>query len=326
MTMMTCKTIRLISCIAISMISTHAFSADPYPAKPIRLVIPFSAGGGSDRIARLIAPKITDALGQQVIVDNRPGGNTIIGVGLVASAQPDGYTLLLANANFAINAALYAKLPYDPVKDFMAISPLASVANVLVVNATVPATSVQELISLIRAKPGQFNFASPGAGTSSAMSGVLLKSMANLDFVMVPYKGAGPAMIDLIGGQVSIAVAAMSSVLPHVKTGRLRALGVTTPKRSVLKPELPTIAESGVPGYNVTNWFGVMSGKGTPAAIVKKLNATIGKIIRNPETQKQMAAQGTEPLIMSPTEFRQFIASEVVKWTKLGNTYKLHID
>jgi tripartite-type tricarboxylate transporter receptor subunit TctC len=290
------------------------------------LIVPFSPGGGSDSIARLIQPKITKALGQQIVVDNRPGGNTIIGVSFVAAAPPDGYTLLLANANFTINAALISKLPYDPVKDFVAISPLADVANVLVVHASVPAKSVQELVSLIKAKPGQFNFASPGAGTSSALGGVLLRSMAQLDFAMVSYKGAGPAMTELVGGHVQMAVAAMSSVLPHIRTGKLRALGVTTAQRSVLMPELPTIAESGIPGYEVSNWFGILSSKGIPTAIVKTLNAAFRKIIEDAETQKLMAAQGTEPLIMSPEQFEQFIGSEVSKWTKLSAEFKLRLD
>ena len=321
-----CKAITLIACFLTGLSSTNAHSAEQYPAKAIRLVVPFAPGGGSDRLARLIGPFMTEKIGQQVIVDNRAGGNTIIGVGLVASALPDGYTLLLGNANFTINAALYSKLPYDPIKDFTAVSALANVSNVLVVNSTVPAKSLQELIVLIRSKPGQLNFASPGAGTSSAMSGVLLQSMAKLDFVVVPYKGAGPSMVDLVGGHVSMGVAAMSSVLPHVKTGKLRALGVTTAKRSVLMPELPTIAESGVPGYDVSNWFGVMSGKGVSPAIVRTLETTLGKIVQEPETQKQMAAQGTEPFVLSSVQFEKFIAAETAKWTKLGNAYKLHIE
>ena len=320
------RAIGLITGLAIGLICTGVSGADVYPSKPIRLIVPFSPGGGSDSIARLIGPRMTDALGQQVVVDNRPGGNTVIGVGLVGAARPDGYTLLLANANFTINAALFAKLPYDPVKDFVAVSPLANVANVLVVNAAVPAKSVQELVTLIKAKPGQFNFASPGAGTSSHMGGVLLQSMAHLDFAVIPYKGAGPAVTDLIGGQVSMAVAAMSSVLPHVKTGRLRALGVTTAQRSVLMPELPTIAESGIPGYEVTNWFGILSSRGTPPVIVSMLNGTLKKITQDAEFQSRMAVQGTEPFILSPEQFKRFIASEVSKWAKLGTDYKLRVE
>ncbi len=326
MNTITYRAMPLLVCILAGLLSSGAHGAEQYPSKAIRLVVPFAPGGGSDRLARLISPFMTEKLGQQLIVDNRAGGNTIIGVGLVASAVPDGYTLLLGNANFTINAALYSKLPYNPVKDFTAVSSLANVSNVLVVNSTVPAKSVQELIALIRAKPGQLNFASPGAGTSSAMSGVLLQSMAKLDFVFVPYKGAGPSMVDLVGGHVSMGVAAMSSVLPHVKSGKLRALGVTTAKRSVLMPELPTIAESGVPGYDVSNWFGIMSGKGVPPAIVKTLETTLGKIVQDPETQKQMAAQGTEPFVLSSAQFVKFIAAETEKWTNLGKTYKLHIE
>ena len=310
----------------IGAISANAASGDAYPARPIRLIIPFSPGGGSDAIARLVAPKMTDALGQQVIVDNRPGGNTVIGAGLVAAATPDGHTLLLANANHTINAALFAKLPYDPLRDFAAVSPLANVANVLVVHASLPARTVQEFIALVKSRPNQFNFASPGAGTSSHMAGVLLQSIAKLDFVIVTYKGAGPAMTDLIGGQVSMAVSAMSSALPHVRSGRLRALGVTTAQRSVLMPELPTIAESGVPGYEVSNWFGVLSARGTPATVVKHLNTVLRTIIEDSEIQKRMAVQGIEPFTASPEQFAQFMASEVAKWSKLGRTFHLRVE
>ena len=312
--------------LTVGLVHAGVVHADVYPSKPIRLIVPFSPGGGSDSIARLLQPKIAKALGQTIVVDNRPGGNTVIGVSHVAAAPPDGYTLLLANANFTINAALSTKLPYDPVKDFIAISPLANVANVLVVHSAVPAKNVQELVSLIRSKPGQLNFASPGAGTSSAMGGVLLRSMANLDFTMVTYKGAGPAMTELIGGHVQMAVAAMSSVLPHVKSGKLRALGVTTAHRSVLMPELPTIAESGIPGYEVSNWFGVLSSKGMAAENVKALNATFRRVVEDADTQKLMAAQGTEPFVMTPGEFQKFIGLEVAKWTKLSADFNLKVD
>ncbi|HEV7800703.1 MAG TPA: tripartite tricarboxylate transporter substrate binding protein [Burkholderiales bacterium] len=307
-------------------LAASASGADGYPSKPIRLIVPFSPGGGSDAIARLAAPKLTEALGQQVIVDNRPGGNTVIGVRLVGTAKPDGHTLLLANANFTINAALYEKLPYDPIKDFVAVAPLANVANVLVVHSAVPAKSVKELIALVKAKPGQLNFASPGAGTSSHMAGVLLQSLAHLDFVMVPYKGAGPAMTDLIGGQVTMAVAAMSSVAPHLKSGRLRALGVTTDRRSVLMPELPTIAESGIPGYEVSNWFGILAATGTPRAILSRLEAEVSKLVKDADFQKTMTAQGTEPFVLTRSEFERFIVNEVSKWTRLGKDFNLRVE
>lgn len=318
--------VSLSATLATGVSSCSALAADIYPTHPIRLIVPFSPGGGSDGMARLIAPKLTEALGQQVVVDNRPGGNTVIGVRLVSTARPDGHTLLLANANFTINAALYEKLPYDPITEFVPVAPLANVANVLVVNSSLPAKSVKELVTIVKAKPGQLNFASPGAGTSSHMAGVLLQSMAQLDFVIVLYKGAGPAMIDLIGGQVSMAIAAMSSVLPHVRSGKLRALGVTTKQRSVLMPVLPTIAESGIPGYEVTNWFGVVATKGTPAPIVNTLSTALDRIVQDPETQKMMTAQGTEPFVLPPGELERFLRSEVSKWEKLGKSYKLRIE
>jgi tripartite-type tricarboxylate transporter receptor subunit TctC len=306
--------------------AAHAASQESYPLRPVRMIVPFSPSGGSDAIARLVAPKMSEVLGQPVVVDNRPGGNTVIGVRLVGTARPDGHTLLLANANFTINAALYEKLPYDPVKDFVAVAPLANVANVLVVHPAIPAQTVKELVALVRAKPGQLNFASPGAGTSSHMSGVLLQSLARLDFVTVPYKGAGPAIIDLIGGQVSMAVAAMSSIVPHLKSGRVRALGVTTAKRSVLMPDLPTIAESGIPGYDVTNWFGVLAAAGTPLPVLVRLEDVIAGIGRDADFQKAMGAQGTEPFVLSHTDFERFIRAEVVKWAKLGRDYKLRVE
>lgn len=306
--------------------AVNAVAADTFPTRPIRLVVPFAPGGGSDIIARLASTRLTDALGHQVVVDNRPGGNTVIGVRIVGTARPDGHTLLLANANFTINAALYEKLPYDPIRDFVAIAPLSNVANVLVVHPGVAAKSVKELVALVKAKPGQFNFASPGAGTSSHMAGVLLQSLAGLDFTIILYKGAGPAMIDLVGGQVSLAMAAMSSVSGHVKTGRIRALGVTTVTRSPAMPELPTIAESGIAGYEVTNWFGVLAGAGTSPPIVDKLGTVIAGVVQGAEFQKAMSAQGNEPFIMSRGEFGRFINVEVAKWAKLGRDYKLRVE
>jgi tripartite-type tricarboxylate transporter receptor subunit TctC len=311
--------------IALTCGSATAHAADAYPSRPIRMVVPFAPGGGSDIIARLVAPRMTDALGQTVVVDNRPGGNTVIGVRLVGTARPDGHTLLLVNANFTINAALYEKLPYDPIRDFVAVAPLSNVANVLVVHPGVPAKSVKELVALVKAKPGQLNFASPGAGTSSHMAGVLLQALAGLDYAMVLYKGAGPAMTDLVGGQVNMAVAAMSSVTSHVKAGKLRALGVTTAKRSSTMPEIPAIAES-IPGYEVTNWFGVLAAAGTPAPVVAQLNSTIARVVNDGEFQKLMATQGNEPFAMSRADFERFIKTEVAKWAKLGRDYKLRVE
>jgi tripartite-type tricarboxylate transporter receptor subunit TctC len=292
----------------------------------VRLIVPFSPGGGSDVVARLIAPYLTQQMGQQVVVDNRPGGNTVIGAGLVASAAPDGHTLLLANANFTINAALFKKLPYDPLVDFVPVSPVASVANVLVVNASLPVDSVQALIGYAKAHPGKLNFASPGNGTSSHLAGVLLQAVSHIDFVTIPYKGAGPAMTELIGGQAHFAIAAMASVLPHVKSGRLRALAVTTAKRSTLMPSLPTVAESGYPGYEVNNWFGIMSSRGTPQAVVRRLHDYVDHAVKDGAVQERMASQGTEPFAASSEQFSRFVRNEIAQWTRLAKDYHLQAE
>lgn len=304
----------------------HAAGAAPYPSRPVRLVVPFSPGGGSDNIARLIAPRLTEILGQQVVVDNRPGGNTNIGAGLVAGAPGDGHTLLLANANHTINPALFRKLPFDPMRDFVAVATLANVANVLVVHASLPVKSLGDLIALARSKPGQLNFASPGNGTSSHLAGVLLQSMAQLDFVIVPYKGAGPAMTELIGGQMSMAIASMSSVMPHVKSGRLRALAVTTPERSRLMPDMPTMSEAGLAGYEATNWYGVLTTKGTPLQSVTKLHSSLTGIIQDSDIRKKMAGQGTEPFVSSPEAFAKFMEAEIAKWSRLVAQFNIRAD
>lgn len=302
-------------------------AAEPhYPQRPIRLVIPFSPGGGSDLVGRLIAPYLTQLAGQQVVVDNRPGGNTIIGAGLVANAPPDGHTLLLANANFSINAALYQNLPYKPLTDFVAIAPVANVANVFVAHPSLPAENLQALVALAKAKPGALNYASPGAGTSSHLAGVLLQAVARIDFVTIPYKGAGPAMTDLIGGQAHFAVAAMASVLPYVKAGRLRAYAVTTAKRSTLMPQLPTVAESGYPGYEVNNWFGIMSSRGTPQPMVRTLHGMLERVVGDRAVQEKMAIQGTEPFMATTDAFAAFVRSEVAGWTKLARQFNLKAE
>ena len=300
-----------------------AASGDGYPSRPLRVIVPFSPGGGSDNIARLIAPRLSETVGQPVVVDNRPGANTNIGAGIVATAPPDGHTLLLANANHTINPALFRNLPFDSLNDFVPVSSLADVANVLVVNTTLPVKSVRDLIALAKAKPGQLNFASPGNGTSSHLAGVLLQALGQVDFVIVPYKGAGPAMTELIGGQVSMAVASLSSAMPHVKSGRLRILAVTASKRSNLIPDTPTMSESGLPGYEATNWFGVLSSKGTPKTTAAKLHAALNRIIQDADMQKKMAAQGTEPFVSTPEAFGAFMRTEVAKWSKLVAQYNI---
>ena len=297
-----------------------------YPNRPLRLIIPFSPGGGSDIVGRLVAPYLTQAAGQQVVVDNRPGGNTVIGAGLVANAPGDGYTLLLANANFSINAALFQKLPYDPLTDFVPVAAVANVANVFVAHPALGIDSMTSLIALAKTKPGALNFASPGAGTSSHLAGTLLQAVAHIDFVTIPYKGAGPAMTELVGGQAHFAVAAMASVLPYTKAGRLRALAVTTAKRSTLLPNLPTVAEAGYPGYAVNNWFGILSSRGTPAAVVQKLHALVDNVASDKAVHEKMALQGTEPFSTSNAAFTAFVRDEIAIWSKLAKQFNIRAE
>jgi tripartite-type tricarboxylate transporter receptor subunit TctC len=294
--------------------------AQDYPSKPIRLVVPFAAGGATDVLARLVGERLTASLGQQVVVDNRPGAGGNIGSDIVARAEPDGYTILMgAVGTHAINPSLYPKMPYDPVKDFAPVTLVASVPNVLVVNPEVPAKSVQELIDLAKAKPGELNFASSGNGTSIHVSGELFKAMTGTDIVHVPYKGSGPAVTDLLGGQVQMMFDNMPSSLPHVKAGKLRALGVTSAKRSPALPEVPTIAEAGVPGYDATSWFGILAPAGTPEPVVTRLQGAIVQALGEPEMRQRMADLGAEPVGDTPAEFGQFITAELAKWAKVVN-------
>jgi tripartite-type tricarboxylate transporter receptor subunit TctC len=294
--------------------------AQDYPSKPIRLVVPFAAGGATDVLARLVGERLTATLGQQVVVDNRPGAGGNIGSDIVARAEPDGYTILMgAVGTHAINPSLYPKMPYDPVKDFAPVTLVASVPNVLVVNPEVPANSVQELIDLAKAKPGELNFASSGNGTSIHLSGELFKAMTGTDIVHVPYKGSGPAVTDLLGGQVQMMFDNMPSSLPHVKAGKLRALGVTSAKRSPALPEVPTIAEAGVPSYDATSWFGILAPAGTSEPVVTRLQGAIVQALGEPEMRQRMADLGAEPVGDTPAEFGQFIAAEIAKWAKVVN-------
>ena len=303
--------------VSLSLAGSAAVAADAYPSRPLRMVVPFAPGGGSDIVGRIIGIKLTEAWGQQVVVDNRPGGNANIGAMVVARAPADGHTLLLGNANFTINPALMKEMPFDPARDFAPITLLANVTNMLAVHSSLPVKSVKELIAYAKARPGQLNFASPGAGTSSHLGGELFRSMAGIEVVAIHYKGATPAMTDLIGGQVSFTITSMLSVMPHVKSGRLRALGVTTLKRSPAMPDLPTIAESGLPGFEATNWYGVLGTAGTPKPVIERLNKELVRIVASPDVREKFSQQGAEPETNTPAEFERFIKAEIVKWAKV---------
>ena len=300
--------------VSFAAVSTLA-AAQAWPAKPIKYVVPFAAGGTTDILARTISEKLSVALGQPVVVENKPGAGGGLGAAEVAKAAPDGYTIMGGTiSTHAINASLYKNLPYDPVRDFAAITLIARVPNMLVINNDIPAKDVAELIALMKANPGKWSFASSGNGTSQHLSGELFKGMAGVDMQHIPYKGSPPALTDVMGGQVSMTFDNITTAWPLAKGGKLRALAVTTAKRSPVSPEVPTLAESGLPGYEIGSWQGVFAPAGTPPEIVKRLNAEIVKIINSPDVQKKLLELGAEPVANSPEEFTALVKTEVVKW------------
>ena len=321
------KFINLILYAGLAVASAGA-AAQAYPsARPIKLMVPYPAGGGADLLARAISQKLGDALGQAIYIENRPGANGIIGTDAVAKAAPNGYTLLMGNIGpNAINQALYAKLPYDCVKDFAPIGQMATTNHILAVHPSVPARNVQELIALAKASPGKLSYASTGIGGSPHLAGELFDMMAGVKMNHVPYKGATPANTDLIGGQVSAAFNTLPPLLAHVRSGRLRALAVTGAKRAQTMPDVPTIAESGVPGYDVSTWYGLLAPAGTPREIVVRLNTELNKVLQAPDMKAQMAAKGFEVETGTPEQFSALIASEVTKWTRVAKAANVKID
>jgi tripartite-type tricarboxylate transporter receptor subunit TctC len=307
--------------------SPSAGSGQAYPAKPIRLVVPFPPGGPADILARTIGQHLSDRWGQQVIIDNRAGAGGNIGSDIVAKAPPDGYTLLLGFVGtHAINASLYRSMPYDNVNDFEPLNLIAMVTIVLVTHPSVPANSVKELIALARERPGELTFGSPGNGTPQHLAGELFNTMAKVKMQHVPYKGAVPALQDLLGGRITMIFSSMPPALPHVQTGKLKALAVTSSRRSPVTPQVPTIAESGLPGYEVINWYGVLGPAGLSKDTVAKLNAEIRRILTLPDVKERLAAQGAETLTSTPQEFGRFIKSETEKWAKVVKFSGARVD
>jgi tripartite-type tricarboxylate transporter receptor subunit TctC len=298
-----------------------------YPSRPIRLVVPFPAGGTTDILARSVAQKLTEAWGQPVVVDNRPGAAGNIGAELVAKAPPDGYTLLMGTVGtHAINASLYAKMPYDHVKDFVPVILVAGVPNVLVVNPAVPAHSVSELIAYAKANPGKLNFASSGSGTSIHLSGELFKVSTGVQITHIPYKGSAPALQDLIGGQVQLMFDNLPSALPQIKGGKLRALAVTSTTRAAVLPEVPTVAESGLPGFEASSWFGILAPAGTPPAIVTKINGEVAKWVASAEAKEKLLGQGANAAGGTPEDFARHIHAETAKWAKVVKESGAKVD
>ena len=300
--------------------------AQSYPVKPIRLVLPYPPGGGTDVIARPLAQKLTEQLGQQVIVDNRGGAGGNIGMEFVAKSPADGYTLLFAlTAQYAVNPSLYPKLPYDPVRDYAPISLLANAPYLLVVHPALPAKSVAELVALVKARPGQLSYSSSGNGSGAHLAGEMLRSLARVEIVHVPYKGAGPAMPDLIAGQVQLSFITYTAAGPHIKTGRLRALGVTTAKRSPTLPDLPAIGET-VAGYDSAVWYGFAAPAGTPLEIVSKLNAEVLRVLAAPDFRSRITLEAVSPIGSTPEEFGSFMKSEIVRWAKVVKDSGAKVD
>lgn len=301
-------------------------SAQPYPSKPVRVVIPFPAGGTTDILARAIGQKLTEEWKQQVIIDNRPGGGANIGAEIAVKSPPDGYTLLMASTAHSINASLYTGLTYDPIKDFTPVTLIAVTGQVLCVHPSVPVKSIKEFIDYAKKRPGELNYSSAGNGSLPHLAAELFRSRTGINIVHVPYKGAPPAMTDLLAGHVALSFATAPSAVPHVKSGKLRALGVSTATRMPALPEVPTIAEKGVPDFEASNFFGLAGPPGMPVTVVDRLNAAVVRIVQSPGIAKYMSEQGADALTSTPAEYGAHLKSEVVKWAKVVKDSGAKID
>ena len=307
---------RLLKAGAVLLALTAGANADDYPNRPIRLIIPFPPGGSNDVVGRLVARHLSDQLGQQVYVDNRGGAGGTIGTDIAAKAAPNGYTLLVISLAHAVNPWLY-KLTYDPIKSFAPVAIFGTGTNVLAVNPELPVNSVKELIALAKLKPGELQYASAGIGSFQHLGGELFKLMAGVDIVHVPFRGGGPAMIDVMGGHTKIVFSSLIQTTPHVKSGKLKALATGGAKRNPVLPDVPTIAEAGVPGYEANNWWGMLAPAGTPPAIVEKLNKAVAAALDSPDLLKQFESEGASVEKMTPAEFGKYIEAEMAKWGRV---------
>ena len=310
----------------INLLLCASVQAQPYPVKPVRLIVPFPAGGPTDVTARIISPKVSEALGQNIIIDNRAGASSIIGSDIVAKAPPDGYTLLIATATNTINVSLIPKIPYDMVRDFEAVGQLFITTSILTAHPSLPVKSVKELIALAKARPGQLTYGSAGNGSPSHLAGELLKTMSGISLLHIPYKGGGPAAVEQVAGQVQLAFLSAPAVVPFIKNGRLRALAVTNAKRSLVLPELPTIAEAGLPGYESEGWSGIFAPAKTPAAIVQRLYNEFATAVRDNDVRTRLIAAGTEPALTPPEDLAKKVRDEIVRWGKVVKASGMKID
>lgn len=308
----------VLAALAMSCAPSGSVAAQAYPSKPIRMIVPSAPGSGPDIMARSIGQKLAEAWGQSVIVDARPGAGGIIGSELAAKAPPDGYTLIMGNAgSHSVNPSLYPKLPYDPLRDFAPVTLVSVAPNVLIVHPSLPVKSVKDLIALTRSRPGEISFGSGGNGSSAHLSGEMFRTLAGVKIVHVPFKGAPAAVLGVITGEISMAILNLPPALPHIRSGRLKALGVSTAKRSAAAPELPTIAEAGLPGYEATAWFGVLAPASTPRDIVMKLNGEIVRSLRTEEMRKRILADGGEVVGGTPEAFTEVMKRDIAKWAKV---------
>jgi len=312
---------------ALACAGPDAAFAQQFPGKPLKLVVPYAPGGSTDQLARAVAERLGASLGQPVIIENKPGANTIIGADAVAKSAPDGYTLFMgSSASLAVNPLLYARLPYDPVRDFTGVTMLAGSPLVMVVPAAVPASTVKEFVALAKAKPGSLNFASVGNGNPLHLAGELFKSMTGADMVHVPYNGSAPALTALLGNQVQTMFDVILTSQPHIRAGKLRALGITGTKRVPILPEVPTIAESGYPGYEAGIWFALVAPKATPAPVVQRLNAEATKALRQPEMKARFDGMALELVPSTPEEVGAFASREQAKWAKLVKDLNIRLE
>ena len=310
-------TSRALMWLALACGASGAAAADDYPSRPVRIIVPFAAGGPADIYARVLAMRLQDTHGQTFIVDDRPGAGSIIGTDAVAKSAPDGYTLLLMSNTHTINESLYATKPFALMRDFAPVAPINSSDLVLVVRSGLPVANLRELLALAKAKPGSLSYASSGPGTPYHLAGELFKAMAGVQILHVPYKGSSGARTDLLGGQVDMMFDAVTSMGEHVRAGKVKALGTTGLVRSDVLPDVPTIAEAGVPGYEATIWLGLMAPKGTPPAVIARLNAEVAKIARNPDVVKAWKAQGATPMVMTVPQFTRYLDEDIAKWSRI---------
>lgn len=319
-----------ILCLAASIVmlaGTGIASAQQYPSRPLRMIVPFAPGGSTDIMGRLVGQRLGDALGQQIVVDNRGGAGTMIGTEIAAKSPPDGYTLLLTNVAFTINPGLHGKrLPYDPHRDFLPITLIASQPTVLAAHPSLPVRSVADLIKLARQKPGQLNFASSGTGGVGHIAGEMFKLLAGVDLIHVPYKGGGPAAVDLMAGQVMLAFIGMPTSMAHARAGKLRFLAVTDSKRAAAQPDLPTIAESGLSGYQVENWIGILAPGGTPQNVVARMHDEVTRITQRPDVREKLESLGFDVLALGPAEFKSLLARDIESFSRVIAEAKIRVN